>query len=155
MTQNEHLYAICYRPKVAGDVSSCENVKIIERYAALKFEVASCSSFRDIPKNHFVSTEAETDIAFRLIFFITNNTATKMKRWWSHEKQQSKHNAGQWSTMRLINLRVGVHLQGLCAPRMMYAIRALRQPKETSPMTSQHDNLSLTAFESFSRLYTV
>ena len=47
MTQNEHVYAICCRPGVAGDVISSINVKTIECYAVLNFEVASFSSFRD------------------------------------------------------------------------------------------------------------
>ena len=47
-------------PEVAGYVISAENVKTIEGYATLNFEVASLSSFRDI-KNHFV-TAAEADI---------------------------------------------------------------------------------------------
>ena len=50
MTQNEHVYAIYGRPEVAGDVLSAENIKTIEGYAALNFEVASFSSFRDIKK---------------------------------------------------------------------------------------------------------
>ena len=50
MTQNEQGYAICCRPEVAGDVISGENVKTIEGYAALNFEAASFSSFRDIKK---------------------------------------------------------------------------------------------------------
>ena len=38
LTQNEYVQAIC-------DVVSGENVKTIERYAALNFEAASFSSF--------------------------------------------------------------------------------------------------------------
>ena len=41
MTLNEHVYAICCRPDVAGDVISGENVKSIEGYVVLKFEVDS------------------------------------------------------------------------------------------------------------------
>ena len=65
MTQNEHVYAICCRPEVAGAVTSGENVKTIEGYTMLHFEVASFSSFRDIPPNHFVTATAaaaEADI---------------------------------------------------------------------------------------------
>ena len=40
------------RPEVAGDVISGDNVKTIKGYALLNFEVASFSSYRDIPKNH-------------------------------------------------------------------------------------------------------
>ena len=52
-TQNEHVYVICYSLEVAGDAISGENVKTIEGYAVLKFEVASLSSFLDIPKQSF------------------------------------------------------------------------------------------------------
>ena len=45
MTQNEHVYAICCRPEVHGDVISCKNVKTIERYVVVNFEVANSSSF--------------------------------------------------------------------------------------------------------------
>ena len=41
MTPNEHVYAICCRPEVAGDSISSENVKTIEGYAVLNFEVAA------------------------------------------------------------------------------------------------------------------
>ena len=42
MTKNEHVYAICCRPKEeAADVIPGENVKTAECYAALNFEVAS------------------------------------------------------------------------------------------------------------------
>ena len=45
MTQNEHVYVICCRPKVAGDVISGEDVKTVDGSAVLNFEVASLSSF--------------------------------------------------------------------------------------------------------------
>ena len=51
MTQNKHIYAICCRTKVAGGVISDENVKTIESYAVLNFEVASFSSYRGIKKS--------------------------------------------------------------------------------------------------------
>ena len=51
MTQHEHVYAICCRREVAGDVISGENVKAIEGYALLNVEAVSSSSFRDIQKN--------------------------------------------------------------------------------------------------------
>ena len=47
MTQNEHVYMICCRPEVAGDVVACENVKAIGGYAVLNFEAASFTSFRE------------------------------------------------------------------------------------------------------------
>ena len=50
MIQNEHVYAICCRPEVAGDVISGENVTTIGGYAVLNFEIASFNSFRDIQK---------------------------------------------------------------------------------------------------------
>ena len=46
MTQNKHAYAICCRPEVAGDAISGEDVRIIDGYALLIFEVPSISSFR-------------------------------------------------------------------------------------------------------------
>ena len=53
MTQNEHVYTICYRPEIAGDFISSENVKTIKGYAMLNFEVDSFSNFRDIKKKSF------------------------------------------------------------------------------------------------------
>ena len=47
MTQNEYVYAICCPWEVAGDVISSMNVNTTEGYAALKFETASFSSFRE------------------------------------------------------------------------------------------------------------
>ena len=55
MIQNEHVYVICCQSEVAAGVISDENVKTIEGYVGLNFEVASFSSFRDIKKNHFVA----------------------------------------------------------------------------------------------------
>ena len=47
MAPNEHVYAICCRPEVAGDVIyGFKNVKTIEGYTKLNFEVGSFSSFR-------------------------------------------------------------------------------------------------------------
>ena len=54
MTQIEHVYVICCREEEAGDVVSSENVKTVEAYSMLNFEVASFSNFRDIKKNRFV-----------------------------------------------------------------------------------------------------
>ena len=50
MTPNEHVCAICCGPDAAYDVIFGENVKTIEGYAVLNFEVAISSSFRYIPK---------------------------------------------------------------------------------------------------------
>ena len=47
MTQNEHFYAICCRPELAGDVISGGNVKTIAGYVMLSFEAASISSLRE------------------------------------------------------------------------------------------------------------
>ena len=46
-TKNEHVYAIFSQQEVAGDVISGDNVKTIEDYAVLNFEVANLSSFRE------------------------------------------------------------------------------------------------------------
>ena len=45
MTQNEHAYAICCRPDVAGDVISGESVKTIESNAVSNVELASFLNF--------------------------------------------------------------------------------------------------------------
>ena len=61
MTENEHVYTICHSLEVAGDVVSGGNVRTIEGYAALNFEVSEFSSFRYIPKE-IISAEAAADI---------------------------------------------------------------------------------------------
>ena len=53
MTSNEHGYAICCRPEVAGNVFYGENIKTVEGYAVLNFEYACFIRFRDIPKKTF------------------------------------------------------------------------------------------------------
>ena len=46
MSHNERVYEIGSWPEVDGDVISSRNVKTVEGYVALNFEVASPSSFR-------------------------------------------------------------------------------------------------------------
>ena len=46
MTKNEHVYAMCCRPEVAGDVISGGNVNTNDGYAMLPFEAVTNSSFR-------------------------------------------------------------------------------------------------------------
>ena len=53
MTKNEHVYAICCRPEVHGDVISGKNVTTIESWTVLNFEFASSNSFQDIQKKTF------------------------------------------------------------------------------------------------------
>ena len=48
MTRNERIRAICCRLELDGDVISGRNVKTIEDYVVVKFEVASSSSFQYI-----------------------------------------------------------------------------------------------------------
>ena len=43
------------------DIISGEKVKTTDCYAVLNFEVASFSSFQDIPKNHFVTVAVDID----------------------------------------------------------------------------------------------
>ena len=50
MAQNEHVYAICCRPEVAGDFVADHYVDTIEGFSVLHFEADSLSSFRDIQK---------------------------------------------------------------------------------------------------------
>ena len=57
MTQNEHVYAICYRPKVGDDVVSGRNVKTILSHIVVTLKVASSTSFRDFPKRLFCDGE--------------------------------------------------------------------------------------------------
>ena len=45
MTKNEHVYATCCPPEVAGDVISGENVRTMAIVS--NFEAASLSSFRE------------------------------------------------------------------------------------------------------------
>ena len=45
MTQNEHVSEICCQPEVDADVISGQNVKTVEGYVVVNFEVASCRSF--------------------------------------------------------------------------------------------------------------
>ena len=47
VTQNEHVYAMCCRPEVAGDIISGTNINTTESYAVLNFEAASFCSFRE------------------------------------------------------------------------------------------------------------
>ena len=47
MTHNEHVYEICCRPEVPGDVISCKSLKTDKDYALLTFEAANVSSLRD------------------------------------------------------------------------------------------------------------
>ena len=44
LTHNEHAYAICCQPEVAGDVISGKDVKTIEGCAMLNFEGSSRKS---------------------------------------------------------------------------------------------------------------
>ena len=64
MTQNEHVYVLCCRPEETGEAVSSENVRTVEGYVVLNFEVASFSSFRDIQKIQFVTAaEAAAEAA--------------------------------------------------------------------------------------------
>ena len=47
MTKNKHVYAIFFRPEVAGDVTSDESVKTVVGYVVLNSEAASISNFRE------------------------------------------------------------------------------------------------------------
>ena len=58
MSQNLHVCMICCRLEVVYDVISGQNVKNIEGYPVVNFEIASFDSFRDIKKNHFVTVAA-------------------------------------------------------------------------------------------------
>ena len=61
MTTNLHVCAICCLPEIVYDIISGQNVKTIEGYLAVNFEVVGYNSFRDIRKKYFV-TAAKADI---------------------------------------------------------------------------------------------
>ena len=70
ITQNEHVYAICCRPEVAGNVVSGENVKTIDGHAVLNFEIASLvSEIGLFPQNHFATEAADIDNSIKLAAF--------------------------------------------------------------------------------------
>ena len=50
MAKNGHVHAICCRSEDAGDVISSRNLKSIDGYMSLNFEVSSSNSFRDFSK---------------------------------------------------------------------------------------------------------
>ena len=62
MSQNLHVCTICLRPEVVCDIISSRNVKTIDGYLAIDFEVAISNSFRDIKKNRCVTAVAAADI---------------------------------------------------------------------------------------------
>ena len=51
MGQNLHICMICCRPDVVYDVISGRNVKTVEGYYVVNFEVATSNSFRDLKKS--------------------------------------------------------------------------------------------------------
>ena len=57
VAQNEHLHAICGRLEVAGDVISGLNVKTIDGWRLVTFEIAGLSNFREKLKNSFCDGE--------------------------------------------------------------------------------------------------
>ena len=59
MAQHEHVYAICCR---AGYVISGENVKTIEGYGVLNFEVASFIVSEIFKKIHFVTVDIDDNV---------------------------------------------------------------------------------------------
>ena len=64
MTQNLHVCTICCRPEVVYGVISGRNVRTMEGYLAINFEVATSNSFRDIQNESFRvgDAAAEADI---------------------------------------------------------------------------------------------
>ena len=73
MTQNEHVYAMCCPPEVAGDFIYGRNIKTAESYVVANFEIASSSSFWDIKENHFMTAdvaEAKTTVVSKHKIFL-------------------------------------------------------------------------------------
>ena len=58
MTLNVPVCTICCRPEAVDDVISGPSVKTIGGNLVVNFEVASSNNFRDIPKNHFLTSAA-------------------------------------------------------------------------------------------------
>ena len=56
MTQNLHVCAICCRPEAVYDVVTGRNVKTIQGYILVNFEVAVVSEI--FKQNHFVTAVA-------------------------------------------------------------------------------------------------
>ena len=79
ITQNEHVCAICCRPEVSGDVISNKNIKTIEGYDVLNFEVASSTSFIAIQNNNFVTTAARRRRRASTIALSENAFAFRLK----------------------------------------------------------------------------
>ena len=52
MTQKEHVYAICFRPEVAGDVISGGNVNTIECYVVLNLKLLALVVSEQIKISH-------------------------------------------------------------------------------------------------------
>ena len=55
MTQNIQVCTIVLPIEVVYDIISGRDVRTMEGYLVINFEVASSNCFRDIPKNHFVT----------------------------------------------------------------------------------------------------
>ena len=106
MTQNEHVYAICCRLEVGCDVSSGGNVKTIEGYSVLDFEVASFSSFWDIPTNHFVKA-ADIDDSIK-----RKHIRVSLKKWRNAHRTDTINWSGQLIIAKLIRSKqIAVFIQ--------------------------------------------
>ena len=57
MAQNEHVYAMCYRPDVDADVISGRNVRTIKGYVLKLLALAVSEIFH---KDHFVTVKSAT-----------------------------------------------------------------------------------------------
>ena len=62
MTQKLHVCTIYFRPEVVYDIISGRNVKTVDGYLVINFEVASSNSFRDFQKKNNFVTQAEAYI---------------------------------------------------------------------------------------------
>ena len=60
MTQKEHIYSICCRPKVAGDIISGQHGEH-EGYVVVNFEPSSFGSSQDIGEKNNLVTVADID----------------------------------------------------------------------------------------------
>ena len=65
--QNDHVYAICCRLEVDGNVFCGQNVKTIEGYIVVNFKVATSKRFRDIfiqDAHQLVGSQNATPVKF-------------------------------------------------------------------------------------------
>ena len=139
-TQNEHVYAICSRLGVVGDVISGEKVKTIESYAWLNFEVAISSSFRDIKKNHFVTAVDINDSIKRKSFCVS------LKHCQKSTLNNTLAGCTVTTSYKLPNQQLKI-TPNTCAHQAAWSPFFTLQPEMMSPATSDHQKITWMTIE--------